>query len=282
MKRSHISLKDIERWHRQGRGVGDGYQYRPWLRVREVPSLGRARRLKGLKTGRVHHLLSDLEYKHFLMLEFNDQVVDIREQYPLFPLDQLIGIAKARAITYPTYVGTSTPYVLTTDLLVTYRGDDGLNKLHARTIKYLVDLDDDRALEKLELERAHWEIKNATWDIGTEESINHIFFKNLNWLRFRLDSARRLIDPSKLAIFLTIFLNECNSRKPLRNLIEQGAIHTAISYEIAIIWFKFLVWHKVIKLDLHSECLSLLAPIQVLFPPGPPLLHNLLTERSTL
>lgn len=274
MSHSHISLNDIERWHLQGRGVGEGYEYRPWIKVREVPSLGRARRLKGLKTGRIHHLLSDLEYKHFLLLEFNDQVIDIREQYPLFPLDQLIGIANALAISYPNYVGTSTPYVLTTDLLATYSAEDGSKKLHARSIKYAADLDDKTTLEKLELERVYWETKNATWDIGTEYSINHIFFRNLNWLRFSLYSARRNIDIPKMIEFLIVLTNECGSRKSLLNVIEQGAKHAAVSCEIAIIWFKFLVWKKIILLDLYSELLLLRKPIEILHHPNLTLLHN--------
>ncbi len=37
MKRSNITLSDIARWRKQGRGCGKGANYKPWLRVRDVP-----------------------------------------------------------------------------------------------------------------------------------------------------------------------------------------------------------------------------------------------------
>jgi hypothetical protein len=37
----------------------------------------------GRKTGRIHHLLSDIEWRLFLHLEWCDLVSDIREPFPL-------------------------------------------------------------------------------------------------------------------------------------------------------------------------------------------------------
>jgi hypothetical protein len=48
-----------------------------------VPSLGQSHRLRGMTTGRIHHLLSDIECSLFYLLDWNDAVVDIREQFPL-------------------------------------------------------------------------------------------------------------------------------------------------------------------------------------------------------
>jgi hypothetical protein len=51
----------IERFEKEGRGRGRGADYLPWLTIRDVPSRGRSHRLQGIKTGRVHHLHSDIE-----------------------------------------------------------------------------------------------------------------------------------------------------------------------------------------------------------------------------
>ena len=61
---------DIERYIAQGYGQGQGAEYRPWLRVQDVPSHGRSRKVSGLKFNLNYHLFSDLEFAYFVVLEF--------------------------------------------------------------------------------------------------------------------------------------------------------------------------------------------------------------------
>jgi hypothetical protein len=75
---------DVDRSITQGYGRGEGENYLPWFRVQDIPSRGRSRKVHGVKTNRVHHLVSDLEFSYHLVLEFSENVIDIREQYPLF------------------------------------------------------------------------------------------------------------------------------------------------------------------------------------------------------
>src|SRR5947207_9231391 len=84
----------IERRLKEGRGRGRGAHYLPWLLIHDVASKGRVARVKGWKTGRVHHLLSDLERDTFLTYEWETSVIDIREQYPLLPLEETLSIAE--------------------------------------------------------------------------------------------------------------------------------------------------------------------------------------------
>lgn len=48
-----------------------------------MASHGRSHRIAGIKTGRVHHFLSDIERDAFYQFDWADTVTDIREQYPL-------------------------------------------------------------------------------------------------------------------------------------------------------------------------------------------------------
>ncbi|MED1517665.1 heteromeric transposase endonuclease subunit TnsA, partial [Bacillus paranthracis] len=73
----------IEKWIKEGRGSGIGSEYKPWLKIQDVSSLGRSTRLKGIKTKRQHEFLSDLERNYFYITEYSDLVLDIREQFPL-------------------------------------------------------------------------------------------------------------------------------------------------------------------------------------------------------
>ncbi|GAE31940.1 hypothetical protein JCM9152_3442 [Halalkalibacter hemicellulosilyticusJCM 9152] len=40
----------IEKWIKEGRGLGIGSKYKPWLKIQDVSSLGRSTHLKGIKT----------------------------------------------------------------------------------------------------------------------------------------------------------------------------------------------------------------------------------------
>jgi TnsA endonuclease N terminal len=178
---------DIERYIAQGYGQGQSEKYRPWLRVQDVPSQGRSRKVSGLKINRNYHLLSDLEFAYFVVLEFSEDVVDIREQYPLLPTSDLQQIAHERSIRYPKFAGTELPYVLTTDFLVTYRASNGTTQLAARTVKHSDALQPsktlDRTLQKLEIERCFWLEQCVDWGIVTELSIPAALSENLQWLR---------------------------------------------------------------------------------------------------
>jgi hypothetical protein len=170
---------------KEGRGKGEGAVYKPWLTVRDLPSLGRCSEIAGWKTTRIHHLLSKLETKYFYHLEWVDSIVDIREQYPLLDkfdsYEETMDIAKEIGVNYPIIPGTRTPNVMTTDFLLTV-DINGEHFLKARTIKYSKDLNDKRTLEKLEVERIYWERRDIDWKIITEKQINESLAFNVEYI----------------------------------------------------------------------------------------------------
>ena len=60
-RKYEIDEAKIERFRKEGRGIGHGKDYKPWLTIHDVPSLGRVSRIFCFKTDREHHFLSDLE-----------------------------------------------------------------------------------------------------------------------------------------------------------------------------------------------------------------------------
>lgn len=174
MRRRFKTEADIARYVKQGFGRGEGSSYIPWLRVQDVPSKGRSRKVVGIKSRRTHHLLSDLEYYYFLLLEFSDEVIDIREQYPIFATARARDIAADMGIQYPVYVGTQLPYVITSDFAITLKPHNGKKRIVVRTCKYEAELDDPnggkRTAEKLDLERAILADQGVDdWKIVTEQ-----------------------------------------------------------------------------------------------------------------
>ncbi|MBO2537211.1 TnsD family Tn7-like transposition protein [Rummeliibacillus suwonensis] len=77
-KRNNSSKNKIEKWIKEGRGQGEGENYKPWLEIQDVASNGYATRNLGWKTKRKHHFLSDLELQYFYTLEWSPLILDIR------------------------------------------------------------------------------------------------------------------------------------------------------------------------------------------------------------
>ncbi|MBQ0137980.1 MAG: heteromeric transposase endonuclease subunit TnsA [Kurthia sp.] len=171
----------IEKWIKEGRGSGMGVDYKPWLNIQDVSSLGRSTRLKGIKTGRQHEFLSDLERNYFYLTEFSDAVADIREQYPLLPLEETLVIADELGIKHPADPKTGEPIVMTTDFLLTVnKGEDSVEL--ARTIKMKDELLKERILEKFEIERVYWEKRGVDWGIVTELEIPKTLARNISYI----------------------------------------------------------------------------------------------------
>ncbi len=161
---------------KEGRGLGIGSQYIPWIKVHEFGSNGRVSRVKGWKTGRVAHLMSDLEHKCFLNEQFDDQVIDIREQYPLLPLEQTKSIADKLEVIHPPK-SRKQKTVMTTDFLITLKGAP--IKYKAIAVKPKEGLEDARIAQKLAIEAEYWRLKEIPFEIVTEDEIDEVLAKNL-------------------------------------------------------------------------------------------------------
>ena len=173
----------------EGRGKGIGASYNPWLHVQDVATDGRAWRIKDWKTGRDHHFLSDHEHNYYLIAYWSQKVVDIREQFPL-PLETTLEIAKKIGIPHPAD-RRKNPVVMTTDFLVTVSTPAG-NVDWARTFKPSSQLQKQRVIEKLEIERIYWQTNNISWGIVTEREMPMVLVKNIEYLYSHYEIADRV------------------------------------------------------------------------------------------
>ena len=141
-KRTNIHRGDEENYNL----IPHGKSYKPFILIQDVPSLGRSSRLRGIKTGRQHEFLSDLERNYFMILEFSDCVVDIREQFPL-ELKETLLIAEELGIKHPTHPVTKEPITMTSDFCITLKKGNTTEDV-IRTTKYKQDLLERRVIEK--------------------------------------------------------------------------------------------------------------------------------------
>lgn len=163
--------KKINERIREGYGQGEGKDYLLWLVVGDFPSDGQCNRVLGITTGRKHDFFSKLESNYFNLLDWQDDVIDIREQVPLFPGSETKAIAASPGLKHPYNNKSKISCVMTTDFLFTVKSGKKIT-LHARSVKYWKDLEACRTQEKMSIERTYWESRGVEFDVITERSID--------------------------------------------------------------------------------------------------------------
>lgn len=210
-RKTQLTEKKIAEMEKEGRGQGTGEHYKPWINIQDFPSNGLATRGKGWKTNRIHQFLSKLERDYFYLLEWNPSVVDIREQFPLIREDTFY-IAEGKGIKHPTDPTSQIPIVMTTDFLITLSNSEGTTHV-ARTIKPSKELENERIIEKFEIECTYWEERGIDWGIITEKELPRNMIENVEWLHssyFEIEDLPR----SALETYtqkMKTFIKSCNT-----------------------------------------------------------------------
>ncbi len=257
---------EIEKWIKEGRGSGIGANYKPWLRIQDVSSLGRSTRLKGIKTSRQHEFLSDLERNYFYLTEHSDFIFDIREQFPLLPLEETIVIADELGIKHPTNPKTSEPIVMTTDFLLTVDKGQGVFEV-ARTIKMKDELLKERVLEKFEIEREYWKRRDIDWGIVTEEEIHKIMARNISYIHDYYDirdydvfqeMSSQLIEDLCLSLMQRLL----NDSRSVRIITSEFDTDTHLPFGSSVTLFYHLLAQKIIVIDM-LRAMNLEDPIDI-------------------
>ncbi len=250
-----ISEKRISDYIKKGYADKHGLEYKPWLDVRSFSSKGRVSRIFGWKTQRIHHLLSSLEKFYFLLLEWEDSIIDIREQYPLIDMELSLSISKYVGIKNLYYTGSNLPRIFTTDFMVTKIDENGKKKDFARTLKYAAELERDIIIEKFEIERRYWKEKDINWKIVTENEVSKIKARNIGWLHSHksLDifmDYEGNIDalPAALIDALAKYSGE-----PIKDILNRFDSRKKLKEGTALKLLRHLLANKVIKADMDKK-----------------------------
>jgi len=236
------------RYIRDGRGQGKGLEYKPWLTVRDFPSLGVVSRVKGRTTGRVYHLMSGNETNLFYTLDWSDNVLDIREQYPLLDLTEAIGIAERARIRYPYDNKSGFPYVMTSDFYV-----ETVNGPIAIAVKPASELDKQRVCEKLEIERRYWALRDVKWQIVTEHEINHVKARNIEWLSQAQKLAHFGLNEREQVESVDFFVSLYKSYQDgLGTLFLEVERRFGLAEGMGLNIYKHLAYHKTIEVDISQ------------------------------
>lgn len=242
---------------KEGRGIGTGSDYIPWIKIQDVPSLGRSTRVKGIKSCRKHDFLSDMERNYFYLLEYADEIIDIREQFPLLDIEETIQIADELGINHPKHPKTGEYIVMSTDFLLTVKSEIGLLQ-KARTIKSKDDLLNKRVLEKFEIERVYWSRKGIDWGIVTEYEIDKVIAHNIMYVHgykevYNIDCFIN-IEVTEIQDLICEFIRRIvDDKRSMRVIAAEFDGEMSLGKGTGLSIFKYLIINKIIKIDINKK-----------------------------
>jgi hypothetical protein len=250
-RRSGLTEKQIADRYASGFGAGEFSEYRPWIDHHDLSSLGLASRVPSRKTGRLHHLFSQIETTAFLEFIRMPEVCDVREQYPL-DREVTRAIALEMGVAHPVYPnGVDT--VMTTDLVVCVAESDQII-FFARSGKPASELENERVLELLEIERRYWEFKGVHWSLVTDVDRSEACRRNLEWMHGMEELDDGTAHPAywsdRIDAFLKLFakqkdqsFEELEDSLVARGVMQRGEIINVIRH---------LCWTTELQFDLEQ------------------------------
>ncbi|MGF7060032.1 TnsA endonuclease N-terminal domain-containing protein [Brassicibacter mesophilus] len=238
----------------ENRGVGRKEEYQPFYKVHEFGSRGRVHRIMGWITRRVYQLMSDLELYYFLIRQWDgDNIIDIREQFPLLPLEETLQIAEEEGIIHPPR-SRKNKTVMTTDFVITFK-EGGLLKDIAIAIKYNSDADNSRTKEKLRLEELFWKKKGIDWKLVTDKEIPKRKGQNIYYIyNSYFWAEEKGLGVEKIQRLTYQFLNKLthNNLNILQSINEFEIENCWVTGE-GLSFFNLLLTRKIISTDLNKK-----------------------------
>jgi len=244
----------INRFLKEKRGQGTGKDYKPWLLVQDIASKGRSTRIFGHTAQRVHHMLSDLQLYYFYLLEFDDNVTDIREQSPLLDFYDM-NIQVDEELTKKLFDSkTQVPHIFTASFLVTRKRENGEHYYQARIIKQSQELEKNATLQRLELQRRYFEKKGIDFGIVTEKEINKQLARNIGWALNSFDiqdySSLTMNLPHLKRDMVQYLSNKSDTFQGIFSRLEKGY---SLDEGLGLILFKHLIAKKEVSMDLSKK-----------------------------
>lgn len=248
------TYKSVSRKILEGCGRGEGLSYKSWITGHEFASNGMYIRLMGRTVPRIYRFMSRLEADAFVIYDNMPDISDILEQYYL-TLEETLEIADELRIRHP-YAGKYYNPV-TTDLLIR-KGDIWI----ARAVKSTRDLEKNRVMDKLEIERVYFERRGIDWKIITETELNRDLVQNLNWLWYG-ESPETVIPDQHLLLKAGIAFRRLYEENilPFPRLLDQIESDFCLLPGAGLCVFKLLIRRGEIQVDLDRP-MNMLNPRQ--------------------
>lgn len=220
------------------------------LKITTFSSKGRATRIYGYKTKRIHHLQSDNQLRFFLMLEWHDKVKDIKENIELKDIEATLDNADDLRLDKFSDKETGELFQLHTNFFITIGRNNGEEQV-AISVKSLSELERRTVIEKMEIERRYWIAKGVKFYVITEKEIDKQFVDNIKWVRDVLID-KHIEGKKELGERLYYFLQENNQGK-LNDVLAEFDDNVGCKKGIALFIFRYLLGTKEIGVDMKKS-----------------------------
>ena len=238
----------------RGRGVSQGIEYKPWLKIRDVPSLGTSSSVSGIIIPRPYNLLSELETIYFYLVERNSLTVEIQEQWPILDIDRTLELCAEYGVRH-TFRG-SNPEPFTIDFLITSKSDQNKSVLRAASIKTPADAKDPLIRQRLLIEYLWCREREIPWTLVDTSRFTKTMFENLRFMR-SWHRHRYIPNPEVEALFLQQFHFTYSKNIVLNEINKAIARKMRVSSDLALDTFRYCAWSDQIKISLeHSLALD--------------------------
>lgn len=239
----NFTLPERDPW-----GIKTGKFYTPFINVYESGSIGTLHRIHCPLTHRDHHYLSLLEADYHYVVQLLDDVVDIREQYAIIPVERTHELAKQLRVPHPRKGGEL--FEVTVDLMLTILRADGDFGYVARSCKYVRDLRKQKVLNRQALEYASVSDKQIPWKVVTELMITPDMAARARWLFLIYKTRPRYnVDTAIAKRFIETFSKQ-DLVEPLRIVLANTASACHMPAAEALALFRHLVCTRQLKVDL--------------------------------
>ncbi|WP_345455065.1 TnsA endonuclease N-terminal domain-containing protein [Deinococcus aluminii] len=157
------------------------------------------------------------ELRYFYLLEWSPRVLDIREQYPLWPPEETQAIARELGLKHPSPPGGG-PLVMTSDFYLSLAGGENV----VRTLKESAELDNERTVQKLDIEREYWRRRGMNWGIIVAQDLPLPVIENIGWLHPHLTLDGFGLDSNDVLVITRHLTEEvCASAASLADVARQ-------------------------------------------------------------
>ena len=232
---------------RRGRGLRSGIDYRPWLKVRDVPSRGTSSTVPGILISRPFHLLSKLETTYFYLIERRPTTLDICEQFPILDIAATLDICRKLDVRHH-YLGRNLePFTI--DFLIKELHPHG-PIFRAASIKTPEDAINPDIEQGLRVEHDWCGANNIPWTLVDTSRFDDTVLENLRFMRtwFRHRFSPEYID---LMRFTEAFLESYQRNVPLNLLLQPVARKLRLQRPISEDAFRYCAWKDLIPVSLH-------------------------------
>lgn len=237
---------------KKGRGCGSGANYLAWYTTREIKSRGTCDNPTSVRNNRRYELLSNFESIYFHVLEPQEQIRDVREQFPIFDLARTTELAVEEGINYKKgSKGKIEPYTI--DFLI----DEvvgGRRKLRAASIKPPGQDLDDLTKAKLKVEYRWCAENGIDWELVDLSSLDDPLI-TLSTLRFMRGWFAHgwTPDVQLRQLFRDAFLDCYERNVPLAEILRKVSRRIYLNRERTEDTFRYAAWARDIALSTNHE-----------------------------